>query len=355
MTFLVVLLMFLFPIGLSLFFLILMFVVSLWFIPLLLLSLFWVLFSILESFKQTKGDERKVVERWGAYLKTLKPGEGWTIPISDKIRDTLKTSTYTLKIFEKSIKIDFVDGSATPKGGAVFVSIFKPDEEYKVADEAMGFPDLDPSSIDQIVDQEDYSGVYRAIYKVGNWKEAIIDLIENATRSYLNGLAIDEALTAGRAGFDISNHLPGEESNRLRITLLRWGFRLERITITDFDLEAELVKERGEIQVQKAKKKAAENKAMVDGYKVMGQMVGMIAVASGQELSEVQEKVLNDPDLLLKFTEIAERLMIQSISAESGSLTHVMSSGGEGFKNDLMEFIALLKSSGSSGGKLIKK
>ena len=84
--------------------------------------------------------------------------------------------------------------------------------------------------------------------------------MENAVRSYLNSLTLEDGLTLGGAGFDLSDRLPEVEAARVRNDLAVMGFDLVRITMMDFDLPEELVKARGEIQEQNAKKLAAKEK-----------------------------------------------------------------------------------------------
>ncbi len=161
---------------------------------------------VLIGVKAVQQQERRLVEFFGKYIRTLKPGLGWILPGLMKIRASISTWEQTIPLFETPVTVDFQDGSATPKGAEVFVRIKNPDIPYDAGDGKME------------------TGVYRAIYEIKNWRTAIRDLVENAIRSYLNSLTIDKGITKKAAGFDLTNRFPKKEKERITNALDIWGF-----------------------------------------------------------------------------------------------------------------------------------
>ena len=341
LTFLIVVFMFVVPSVLSVFLLALTIQTSLWFIPLLLLSLFWLVFSFADCFKRVSGDSFLAIERFGEKRITKGPGIRVVIIWADKVVLRIKTSTYKLELFKKPIKIDFTDGSATPQGGAVYVTLYSPGEPYSVED-VLG--DIPEDMFDKEKDTVKMSGVERAKYGPDEWETSIVDIIENATRSYLNGLAIDEALKAGKAGFDIANHFPKEEPIRIKVILLRWGFTLERVTISDFDLEKNIVDARGKIQEAETKKKSAKDTTYAEAYEVMGKYLSMIAVSVGLEVEDIQIMIRENSELLAQVIKFTEKLTIVSMTSESGSLIHTMNEGSDkAVSSDILEMARMIQ------------
>ncbi len=271
---------------------------------------------VIYGLKQFRQEERAVIELFGKYLYTLQPGLQWIFPFIMKIRAVISIWEIKISLFEQEIKIDFRDGSAVPKGAEAWVSIKTPDTRYGPSGK-MG---------------REMTGTERAIYNISNWRMAAKDLLENALRSFLNTLYIDEGITQARAGFDLRNSLPKEEQGRLEDTLARWGFDLRQVTIMDFDLEPELVKARGEIHRRKKQLLEAREERKIKSERIVGGFVDMLVKSTGLKKKEVQEKLRSDPELTAMIVDLVQRDM----SINGKALTHIRVDGN----NDLMSLIA---------------
>jgi regulator of protease activity HflC (stomatin/prohibitin superfamily) len=272
-----------------------------------------------------------VVELFGRYIWTLQPGLQWILPWVMEIRATIAVWEQPVRLFESPIKIGFRDGSATPKGAAVFVRMQDPDHPYPLPGEAEGF-----------------TGVYRAIYLIANWRVAVRDLIENALRSYLNGLTIDEAITMAKAGYDLTTTtpelgLPNHEIERIRGVLSGWGFELMRITITDFDLEPDLVAARGEVQKRERAADAARHEARIRALETTRTLIEMMSQFMGLTPEQVQQRIAGNQALQDRFQAIAEDLVSRQVSIAGKALTDIRVVGGDDLARGIMSVVSAIK------------
>ena len=287
---------------------------------------------ILSGLRTIQQQNRKVVELFGRYFMTLRPGLQWVLPGLMKFRAEIAVWEQRIPLFEKPIKIDFRDGSATPKGSTVFVRMESPDQAYDLPGETAEF-----------------NGVYRAIYLIANWKTAIRDLVENALRSYLNGLTIDEAIATARAGYDLASPppgvegLPNHELERIRGVLSGWGFELMRITITDFDLEPDLVTARGEVQKRLRASEAARHEATIRAMETTGTLIAMMGEYLGLAPDQVRQRIAADPALQNRFQTVAEELVSRQVSIAGKALTDIRVTGGDDLASGLMAVITAIK------------
>jgi len=295
-----------------------------------IVSSFLLITLLLWGLRTASPEERVVIEILGEFYGVKGPGLFWIFPGLMRIRAIVSIWEQSLVLFRESIKVDFHDGSATPKGVEAFVKVKEPDRLYRVEDiEGEGDPER--------------SGVYRAIYSVDNWRARITELLENATRSYLSTLTIDDALTQKRGGFDVANSLPPEESKKIRETLKAWGFDLMRVTITDFDLEPDLVEARGEVQKRKREAEAAEYEKKVRARETVGALVQMIAESTGKKPEEIQAEIAADPERSRRLREFSEELITRRMSIDGRSLLDIRTAGGGNLEQSLLTLIGALR------------
>lgn len=282
--------------------------------------------------RQVKQEERWVIELFGKYCWTLKPGLNWIAPWIMEVRAIVSIWELTLSLFGEETKIDFKDGSAVPKNAVVFVQIKCPDDRYG----AVG------------ILGRSMTGVERAIYEVANWRTFAQDLVENAVRTFLNRMTIDEAITLAKPGYDLVNHdpdigLPNEELERIEGALAGWGFELKRITIQDFDLEPELVRARGEVQIRKKEAEAAKFVAQRRSEEIFGAIVEMLARSRGKKAEDIVKEIDEDPELRKEFLELAKDLLTRRMAIDGGSFIDVRVGGTEGMEATFLALAAAWK------------
>jgi len=281
--------------------------------------------------------QRFVIERFGSYNRTQRPGLRFMIRFVEQVRAVVPVWEMTLPLFEQAIKIDFQDGSATPKNGEAFIQISRPDERYD-PNGALGRP---------------MTGVERAVYQIANWRTAIRDVLENALRTYLNSLTINEAITQRRGGYDvIGNGLAQQdaaEAQAIREKLATWGFELHRTTIQDFDLEPELVRARGQVQVAQRKAEAAVFERRTRAQGTIGALVQMMAEATNQTYESVQAQIVTDPKLQAEMRALAIDLVTRQMSIDGKALQDVRIAGGGDLTQTFAALAALFGQGGNRG------
>jgi len=262
--------------------------------------LFGIAIYLFSGLNYVHEQDRKVVEFFGKYSMTLKPGLQWLLAGAMKVRATISVKELEIPLFHDApAKLDLKDGSIIPEGAKGFVKLKNPDKAYKV--------DEDDEK------EEKRSGVYRAIYEIPDWKEFIEDRLENALRSYLNAFAIDDILTEGKSGFNLADHredvgIPNNELNAIEKDLARWGFDLLRITITDFELPKEIVEARDAVQVKQREAEAARFLAEREAEETAGALIQMFCKETGMKRGDVEKELKENPEeFLKKYEQIWER------------------------------------------------
>lgn len=295
-----------------------------WTMLILTLALF---IYIVSGIKIIREQERWVIEFFGKFWKVKGPGLRLVLPGLMRVRAVVNIWEQMVSLFEEPIKIDFIDGSAVPRDAMVFVRISSPDKPYKTSDE------------------RNASGVYRTVYFISDWRKAVKNEIENAVRSYLNGMTIDKGITEKGAGYDLTNHMEVEEVNRIREALKDWGLELLRITIMDFDLEPDLVEARGKLLIQQRKAQGAQYEKETRALETMGSLIQMIAVATGRSYEKMQEEIKRNPKLTEELTSYAKELVSRQMSIDGLALTDIRVSGGGNLEQSILQLIGALKSS----------
>ncbi len=283
---------------------------------------------LLLGLKPIQEQQRGVVELFGEYFMTLKPGLQWLLRGAMKIKDTIAVYEQEIPLFsDEPAVLDLKDGSIIPLGAKAFVKLKSPDKPYDSGD------------------GKQRTGVYRAIYKTPDWKEFIEDRLENALRSYLNAFTIDEVLTAAKAGFNLADHRPdiGLPNNELKLIegdLEKWGFELLRITITDFDLPSAIKKARDDVQVRERQAEAAKFERVKRARETMGVLIQMVAEATGVSFTDAQAEVKSNPALKKEMAEFGKELITRRMSGDAKALTDIRVGGGGDLDKGLMGLIA---------------
>ncbi len=95
----------------------------------------------------------------------------------------------------------------------------------------------------------------------------------------------------------------------------------------DFDLEAELVKARGEVQKRKRARDAAMEEREIRSLETMGSLVSMIAESTGKTIEEVREEINANLDLQGELRNFAKELVAREMRIDGKSLTDIRTQG----------------------------
>lgn len=233
------------------------------------------------GFHKIPQEERWIIEWLGRFQRQAGPGLIWTPPFFEEIRGRVSIRELQLPLFEQSMKLDFKNGSATPRNTFGFVKVLKPDQPDRYGE----------------------TGVYKLTYAIEDWRRAATALLENAVRSYLSSLTIEEGLEMGRLGYnllekDSAGHecLPRQEVSIIKRSLSGWGLQLTKITLGDLDLDPALLRAREELFRKQQAEKMAILERGIRTQETSGALVDMLAEAWGITQEEVQSR-LNDPAL----------------------------------------------------------
>ena len=286
------------------------------FLGLVLCSLY-----VYKSFKMVEQEDRVPVEVFGAYLKTFGPGLHFFPLFVVKGRYFVKALTQRYPLFEERISIDFQDGSASPKGAMAFVRMMNEEENRRYQ--------LDiRDRVQEEKHLQDYIGrdpAYRMSYLVRNVKDAVVSLIENATRSYLNTLSIREAIHAGEAGYNIFPKLLNNEE--ITKTLANWGLVVEKVVVADFDLSETIIKDREAVH-KAMQEERAMSFSLKKRKKEISLFVKALSQATGKSLTEIKRAINDDPELKKSFASFVQDMISRYASIDAKVLTDIRTDGG---------------------------
>jgi|GEM_PF-2125955 len=337
---------------------------------------------------------RGVVERFRKYDRTLMPGLQWIL--LPGIVENIKVKRYIkeriLPLWQNSdekipVWIDFVDGSAQPIGAEAFVEIYNPDSAYVAPnEEEIKKAEKEQSDKGEGVrswirrikeekrrrqDVDSRNGVYRSAYNIEDVDRATIEQIENAGRSYLSSLTIDEAIKLAKAGYDLLDGLKQKkrgsmesffsglneksEGEKLESSLLRYGIRLLKVTIGDFELSPGLVEARDRVHKAQKDAAAAQYYSEAKTLRTVGVVLNAMAKSRNKKLEEIQAEIDKDDALKKEFLQKSYDLLVIDMERETGSLHDIRVQGGvSGLEKTLLNLATVFGSAMSGqlvGGK----
>lgn len=235
------------------------------------------LFLLFKGVRIVQEEERMVTEFLGSFHRIKGPGIRFNFPGIIRERARVSVWEQTVDLFEESIKIDFKNGSAAPKNARAFVRI-----------------------------KENPDDIYRVIYAVRNWRLQLTDLLENALRSYLNSMTIEEGLERGRAGYDFIQALPKTRRDGVLKAIQAWGIELKRVTVEDFELDETVIKAREDVLRAERAQAAAEHQAVQRALQsggVHGEIVRILTGDPYRYSREDAERLAREYVLYLQGTE----------------------------------------------------
>ncbi len=228
---------------------------------LFLVSIVISLIFLTAGLKQIPEERRWIIEAFGKFYAVKGPGLSWVCPFVCRARAQVTTQEQRYPLFEKPIRIDFRDGSATPRDAEVFVRI----KGARELEHAIRQKDAEGA---KKAEEEIKKSAYKMVYSVRDVKESTVDLLENAVRSYLNSLNIKEGIEKGGGGYDVLNDVERNEKKTkkqdkgVREKIEEYGLEVNKITIGDFDLSDEVIRARESVLKAKRSAEAARSIAI---------------------------------------------------------------------------------------------
>lgn len=255
--------------------------------------------------------ERWVIERFGAYCGTYGPGLVWFFPYMEKTKRKVPVWTLQLPLFTRgNVTVDF-KGGGSAKLVNTYAFVQSEQEEWEKKEEEKK--------------EEEKGPAYRFAYSGKNPEDMVIELMENACRSLFNRFMVDEILTKGKGGFDVTVNLrkrDPEGLNGIKEQLRLWGLKIVRLTVGDFDLDKETVAARQEVLRAKKDRETAEYEKRRRSMETVGVKLQMLADALGISPSEAQ-KMLNKPEhqaLRDRFLAESQTILEDRIAGAAGTL-----------------------------------
>ena len=222
----------------------------------------------------------RLVERFGKYHKTLRPGINFLLPGIDIIKTDFDLYTYH---FDKDTPSGMkrVDISHTPSRGDINMreQIMDPPQfDTIAADNAVVHPDI--ISYFTIID------AHKAVYNVDNLGEALIKLMETTIRQEVGRQNSDDLIVSRQQiGANVQREL--EKATDL------WGVKITRIEIQEikFDesLQDNLVKQREAELVKRGQVVEAQQDKEVMITKAEGIRQEQILLAEGKKQAQILE------------------------------------------------------------------
>ncbi len=270
-------------------------------------------------------EQRRCMECFKAYIRTLGPGLHLVPRFSCRVRATTYISEQRLSLFIEPIFIDFRDGSARPKSVCAFIQMA---------------PDLKDT-------QGEAGASYMMTYHITKVMEAVRSLLENVVRSYLNRLTIQEGIELGKAGYDvveqIQNHGDANQIMTATTALEGWGLVLRRVTIGDFDLSDAVKKDREAVHRAMQQVLAMKHHVKQRSGEIAGIIVKTVAQATGRTEAATKRFIQENAELSAQVVAFTQEMISRDWSLEKEALTDIRVSGGGTGGDLLLQLIAAFR------------
>jgi regulator of protease activity HflC (stomatin/prohibitin superfamily) len=312
-------------------------------IPLLFLLGLIILAGVLiyKGFYQIPNGERWAIEFFGKFHGIYGPGPVFLFPVVMKAKEAVPISEMRYRLYnpdtKHSITADFKDGTATPLGAFAFVQVIGGKAAIEKQSRNVKLTEEENTKLKE--------NVFKVVYAGESAKKQAVNLIENATRSYLNSLTIEEGITLGRAGYDLlksmedpdpKNEKAKNSLSSLKQNLEEYGLQLNKVTIADFDLAKETIAARASILTMKKEAEGAEAEAKTIANSTTMAKLQMVATATGQDIKVIQEKLNKSPRLRKAFLQNSDEMIKMAMGYKAKSRFDI---GVEGADGDVKELI----------------
>jgi SPFH domain / Band 7 family len=172
---------------------------------------------------------------------------------------------------------------------------------------------------------------YKALFNVQNWLETIMNRVRASVRNAFTEDTYDRWISEDQ---DLADRILEKLGDFRTIECEgRYGVEVRKVEVTDINpgesfRQATLKKFLGE--------KEAERLAV----EISNTVINMMASIDGVTVKKMQEKIVGDPKLKLKYQNYCLKRFTDKMAAESGSWVKIDASAGAGIKKDLMEILA---------------
>ncbi len=249
-------------------------------------TIFWLVFAffitiwVLIGIRKVQEGYVRLVERFGKYHKTLRPGINFVLPGIDRIKTDFELSTYHTDPSNIEEKIIFPI-SHKPTMGNINIQeqMMDPGKfDTIAADNAVVHPDI--ITYFTIID------AHKAVYKVDNLGNSLLKLIETTIRQEIGTQTSDELITARQQiGINVQRALEKATEG--------WGTRINRVEIQEitFDkgLQDNLVKQREAELVKRGEVVTAQQEKEVMILNSEGIKQAQILEAEGKKQAQILE------------------------------------------------------------------
>ncbi|WP_420827713.1 SPFH domain-containing protein [Halomonas binhaiensis] len=264
--------------------------------PGLVISLIIALIALIVVFKGlliVQESEVIVIERLGAYNRTLQRGVNFIIPFLDKPRP-IKMVRYK-------------------RHGAEFIPLMTHEARIDLRESVMDFPSQPVVTTDNVTVRIDGAIYFQivdpanAVYKIENMSQAVEVLAKTTLRSVVGQMELDKI-------FESRAEVNAQIKEQMEEPASKWGVAINRIEVQDIEMPEE-VKEAMHLQM------SAERRRRATVTEAEGDKAAAIAKAQGQKESAILNAQGDKEAAILR------------AQGESRSIELVLNSMGEGEKS----------------------
>lgn len=259
--------------------------------------------------KIVQQQERFVMEFLGKFSTILNPGLRWIFPFLMKTRAIISIWEQSIDLFLENPDIDFREGGTA--------KLIKPKVWVEVKD------------------------VYKAIYNVANWRQAVKERVEDLLRDALSNQSVEEIIdqTTIHPWWDLVKREFGQHNvNPEQEILDDWGVKITRVTIPDFGWSEEVIKTRREVFEAQRQIKREKNLAMAAKHEARKK-----AQESGGMHGQIKKILVKNYSYLPKD---AEKVAGEYVKYFRGTETHSIvdwRTSGEGWIEMIAKGVAVIE------------
>lgn len=260
---------------------------------------------------QIEEEWRQVYEVFGEFWEVKGPGlvfvplfvqkmEGGETDEEGRVMGKVNLSETDIPLFPRETKIDFKGGgTAVLKDPRIYVRVkgAKNNNEKEIR-----------------------RSVYKMMYAIRNWEDAVREIAESALREYFNQMEAEEIIEKSVPNWldKVKKQHENDKGEPLNETLREWGLIATRITISDFDWSESIIEGREtlyaaqrRLEVSKTEAKIAEENAKKSAQELGGWIEKMVERLKKGGYSKKEAR------------KVAKEIALYKMGSETGSITDI--------------------------------